>query len=143
MASETVIGKTQVTMSTNATTYHAGQDCVHIEVKAIDAYGNAQDYVFAPLDDFQAYILQPDNTIAIVALNRTWQMGDNGLTALWVLDFLPVQAFPESVYTFDIIWQNETTEISIPSLPMMIPTTPGPPSPAKLKVRHCLASLSS
>jgi hypothetical protein len=84
---------------------------------------------------FQANILQPDNILAMIALNCTWQLSDNGLyNALWVLEFLPLQAFPESIYTFSIIWRNETTEIPIPSSPMIVPTIPGSPSPKNMKV---------
>ncbi|KAG0620064.1 hypothetical protein M758_4G186200 [Ceratodon purpureus] len=71
----------------------------------------------------------------MIALNRTWQLSDNGLyNALWVLQFLPLQASPESIYTFSIIWRNETTEIPVPSSPMIVPTIPGPPSPTNMKV---------
>lgn len=135
MAAPTVIERTLVTMTANATTNRAGQDWVQIEVQAVDAYDNLQDYVLAPTDGFQADILQPDNTLAMVALNRTWQVGDNGLMyALWVLNFLPLQASPESTYTFTIIWRNDTNEISVPSSAMIVPTIPGPPSSVNMKV---------
>jgi hypothetical protein len=122
-------------MTANQTTNRAGQDWVRIDVQAYDAYGNLQDYILAPSDGFQANILQPDNILAMIALNCTWQLSDNGLyNALWVLEFLPLQAFPESIYTFSIIWRNETTEIPIPSSPMIVPTIPGSPSPKNMKV---------
>lgn len=122
-------------MIANETTNRAGQDWVRIFVQAFDAYGNLQDCILAPTDGFQVNILQPDNTLAMIALNRTWQLSDNGLySALWVLEFLPLQASPESIYTFSIIWRNETIEILVPSSPMIVPTMPGPPSPVNMKV---------
>lgn len=125
-----------VTMIANQTTNRAGQDWVRIDVQAFDAYGNPQDCILALSNGFQANILQPDNTVAMMALNRTWQLSDNGLYyALWMLEFLPLQAFPESIYTFSIIWRNETTEILVPSSPMIVPTIPGSPSPTNMKVR--------
>jgi len=122
-------------MITNETTNQAGQDWVRIFVQAFDAYGNLQDCILAPIDTFQVNILQPDNTLAMIALNRTWQLNDNGLyNALWIFEFLPLQAFSKSVYTFSIIWRNETTEIPVPSLRMIVPTIPGPPSSVNMKV---------
>lgn len=92
---------------------------------------------------FQADILQPDNTVAIVALDRRAGAADNGNPYVsWFLDYLPLQAGPESTYTFTIVWRNDTVEIPVPSAAITVPTLPGPPSALNMKVNFDLTYLS-
>lgn len=120
----------------NVTTYCAGKDYVQIRVQAVDNYLNLQDHVLSQIDGFQARILQPDNTIAIIPLDRYQQIStDTGNQYVyWLLKFLPLQASQRSEYSFNIVWRNDTSEIFIPTIGLMIPTIPGPLSALNTKV---------
>lgn len=123
-------------MVSNSTAYRAGKDHVEIQVQAVDNFLNLQDHILSQVDGFQARILQPDNTIAIVPLDRHQQisMETGNQYVYWLLDFLPLQASQRSVYSFNIVWRNDSVEIFIPTAGFMIPIVPGPLSASNTKV---------
>jgi len=116
-------------------TYQAGQDWVQIKLQAVDAYGNQQDHVLSQIDGFKADIMQPDNTLAMVAFNPSTSIGTNGNSYIsWSLSFLPLQASEGSEYIFVVIWRNDSIEVPLPSLPIRIHTVPGALSPMNTQV---------
>jgi hypothetical protein len=116
-------------------TYQAGQDWVQIKLQAVDAYGNQQDHVLSQIDGFKANIMQPDNTLAMVAFNPSTSIGTNGNSYIsWSLSFLPLQASEGSEYIFFVIWRNDSIEVPLPSLPIRTHTIPGALSPMNTQV---------
>lgn len=136
VAAPSVIESTIVVMISNGTTYRAGKDHVQIQIQAVDNYLNLQDHTLSQVDVFQARILQPDNSIAIMPLDRHQQISTEtgNLYVYWLLNFLPLQANERSTYSFNIVWRNDTNEIFIPTVGLIIPTIPGPLYPSNTKV---------
>jgi len=137
VAAPSMIESTIVVMVSNCTTYCAGRDHVQIQVQAVDNYLNLQDHILSEIDGFQTRILQLDNSIAILLLNRHQQISSEtrNLYVYWLLNFLPLQASERSTYSFNIVWKNDKNEIFIPTVGLIVPTIPGALSPFNIQVR--------
>lgn len=136
VAAPSMIESTIVVMVSNGTTYRAGKDHVQIHIQAVDNYLNLQDHIQSQVDGFQARILQPDNSIAIVPLDWYQQISaeTGNPYVYWLLNFLPLQASEKRTYSFHIVWKNDTDEIFIPSAGLLIPTVSGSLYPPNTKV---------